>query len=110
MRWDPHTQSITITIGDTVSATILPHSKKHVCLQVIWNSKIADWEILVTVDPQGMTGVDFYKRVNGHYFWGVEHTALADPPFKSVMRSRLDASSDTKGTVTVELRFRCTLI
>ena len=73
MRWDPHTLSQLLLL---VSATILPHSKKHVCLQVIWNSKTADWEILVTVDPQGMTGVDFYKRVNGHYFWGVEHAAL----------------------------------
>ena len=96
-----HTQSTDITVGDTVSVTIPPHSKKRVYLQVTWTSKTADWEIPVIIDPHGMTGVDFHKRVNGHYFWGVEHAALADPPFKSVMRGRLDASYDTKGTIIV---------
>ena len=97
-----HTQSTDITVGDMVSVTVPPHSKKRVYLQVTWTSKTADWEIPVIIDPQGMTGVDFHKRVQGHYFWGVQHAALADPPFKSVMRGRLDASYDTKGTVVVE--------
>ena len=97
-----HTQSTDITVGDTVTVTVPPHSKKRVCLKVTWTSKTADWEIPVTIDPQGMTGVDFHKRVKGHYFWGVQHAALADPPFKSVMRGRLDASYDTKGDIFVE--------
>ena len=97
-----HTQSTDIAVGDTVSVTVPPHSKKRVCLQVTWTSITADWEIPVTIDPRGMTGVDFHKRVNGHYFWGVEHAALADPPFKSVIRGRLDASYDTEGTIIVE--------
>ena len=97
-----HTQSTDITVGDTVSVTVPPHSKKRVCLQVTWTSKTADWEIPVTIDPQGWTGVDFHKRVEGHYYWGVQHAVLADPPFKSIMRGRLDASYDTKGTIIVE--------
>ena len=97
-----HTQSTDITVGDTISVTVPPYSKKRVYLQVTWTSKTADWEIPVTIDPQGWTGVDFHKRVNGHYFWGVEHAVLADPPFKSVMRGRLDAFYDINGTIIVE--------
>ena len=96
--------STEVQVGDTVTVTVPPHSKKRVSLNVTWTSKTADWEIPVTIDPKGMTGVDFHKRVKGHYFWGVEHAAIAesDPPFKSVMRGRLDASYDTKGNIVVE--------
>ena len=82
--------------------TVPPHSMKRVRLQVAWTSKTADWEIPVTIDPQGMTGVDFHKEVYGYYVWGVVHSALADPPFKSTMRGRLDASYDTKGLIIIE--------
>ena len=49
-----------------------------------------------------MTGVDFHKEVYGYYVWGVVHAALADPPFKSTMRGRLDASYNTKGLIIIE--------
>ena len=45
-----HTQSTDITVGDTVSVTVPPHSMKRVCLQVTWTSHTADWEIPVTID------------------------------------------------------------
>ena len=97
-----NTHSSSITVGDTVKVTVPPHSKRRVYLEITWTSKTADWEIPVTIDPSGRTGVDFHKRVKGHYFWGISHASLATPPFKSVMRGRLDASYDTKGLVKVD--------
>lgn len=85
------TQSSSVTVGDTVKVTIPPHSKIRVYLEVTWISKTADWEIPVTIDPSGRIGVDFHKRVKGHYFWSMSLVSLATPPFTSVMRGRLDA-------------------
>ena len=34
-----HTESSAITVGDTVSVTVPPHSKKRMCLQVTWTRK-----------------------------------------------------------------------
>ena len=97
-----HTKSSDITVGDLVIVSLPPHTKTRVYLNVTWTSKTADWAIPVTIDPNGYTGVDFGRKVRDHYYWGSPHALLADPPFQSMMRGRLDASYDTKGVVVIE--------
>ena len=93
------THSSVFTVGDQVEVKVPPHSKVNVSLIVSWISKTADWEIPITIDPMGLTGVDFHRRVNGHFFWGAYHTSIANPPFMSKIRGRLDASYGTTGSV-----------
>ena len=81
--------------------TIPPHSKKNVSLVLSWISKTADWEIPITIDPMGLTGVDFHRQVNGHFYWGVYHSTIANPPFTTRIRGRFDASYGTKADTVI---------
>ena len=97
-----NTKSSDITVGDTLIVSIPPFSTKKVHLNVTWTSMTADWEIPVYIDSNGYTGVDFGRRVEGHYYWAMPHARLADPPFQSMLRGRLDASFNTKGSIIVD--------
>ena len=98
------TQETSVTISDTVTVTVPPHSRIRVYLQIEWESRVQDWDIPVEIDPRGLTGAQFPKPVGdgGHYHWGVTHRYFFDPPFESKIRGTLDASYNTKGEVIVE--------
>ena len=98
------TQSISVTIPDTVNVTVQPHSQVRVYLQVKWDSRTQDWEMPVEIDPYGMTAAQFPKPVGGggHYYWGVSHGCFFNPPFVSKIRGTLIASYNTTGEVIVE--------
>ena len=98
------TQSISVTITDTVNVTVPPHSKVKMYIQVKWDSRTQDWDMPVEIDPYGMTGAQFPKPVGdgGHYHWGVSHGYFFNPPFMSKIRGTLLASYNTTGEVVVE--------
>jgi len=98
------TKSKSITVADTVTVTVQPHSQVRLYLQVTWDSRTEDWDMPVKIDPRGMTGAQFPKTVGpgGHYYWGVSHGHFFNPPFLSKMRGTLLASYNTTGRVIVE--------
>ena len=96
------TQHREMSVGSKIQVPIPPHSKINVTLEVTWISKTADWEIPVYIDPMGRTGVDFHRRVKGHYYWSLVHAAVATPPFQGIIRGRLDSSYRTEGNIHLQ--------
>lgn len=91
------THSSDVNVGDTVSVVVPPHSKRRIGLNVTWTRKTADWEIPVRIDPKGMTAAK-----HGDDVWGLPHNFLGWHPPNSVVRGRMEAIYDTKGTVVLE--------
>lgn len=93
--------STSVTVTDTIDVDVPAHSKITVALEVSWTSRNQKWEIPVNIDPNGRTGAQFPKRVQGHYYWSMGNSALTDRPLQSKLSGQLEASYDIKGKAIV---------
>lgn len=96
------TQSTEVTVSDKVTVTVPPGARFRVFLEVLWTQEDKEWEIPVKIDPYGLTGAQFPRRVDGHYYWAVSHNGFFSPPFQSKIQGKLQCAYNTSGRVVVE--------
>ena len=95
-------QSIEVRVTDKVSITVPPGAKYIAFLEVQWTQLEEQWEIPVKIDPSGLTGAQFPRKVEGHYYWGVSHNSFFTPPFQSQIQGKLKCSYNVTGRIVVQ--------